>query len=354
MPDNSVKLVYYMGAGASVNALPVAKDMPARMNRLADLIPADTAFRPSIHPEQVEPICKDMRWLAKSAADRSVDVLARRYYLQKHSDDLLRLKKALSVFVLLEQAPKPADFRYGDFFAYLLGHDSAGKIAMPTDVRVISWNYDQQFQRAFAEFFHPDRDNRDVGEMLQVMPANTSQELQKSFYDDIFSICKLNGNAGVRLIDAKTASHMPDSYVNNDPKYDRQDAMTAATHFYEHERHKPELRFAWERDRRRDDALERIEKWRVPVDSVVVIGYSFPLFNRDLDRKILVDTLKPKRVYVQVAGDDAAVTDRLVGLGIDRASIDVVHDQSQFHIPPTYSPTERMSRATRAQQEQTR
>ena len=38
MPDNKANLVYYIGAGASANALPVAKDIPCRMNRLADRI----------------------------------------------------------------------------------------------------------------------------------------------------------------------------------------------------------------------------------------------------------------------------------------------------------------------------
>lgn len=363
MPDNKVNLVYYLGAGASANALPVAKDIPDRMNRLADLISNREYVQGKVRgynteeerltdsgdyvpkldsPKFVCKIYKDMKWLAKSVSRRSVDMLARRHYLQKQAKDLRRLKKALSVFILLEQAQSSADYRYGDFFSYLLDHDREEEIAMPTDVRVISWNYDQQFERAFAEFLH-DSEKRAAGRKLQVIPG-TSEPI----YDDIFSICKLNGSAGVRIdVDGKTMEN-PDAYVYDD---DQIQALSSATRFYQqiqqiaHERYEPELRFAWESASRRDNVLERIEKF-APVDTVVVIGYSFPLFNRDLDREIL-DMLKPKRVYVQVAEDYPAVTDRLLGLGIDRARIDVVHDQDQFHIPSTYSPSERMSRSTR-------
>ena len=99
----------------------------------------------------------------------------------------------------------------------------------------------------------------------------------------------------------------------------------------------PYLQFAWEDDRRRVEILERIEGFS-PVDAVVVIGYSFPLFNRNLDR-VVFEKLGPKEVFLQVAGDDA-VKDRLVGLGVKSDIIRIVGDQNQFHIPCSYSPAD--------------
>lgn len=69
---------------------------------------------------------------------------------------------------------------------------------------------------------------------------------------------------------------------------------------------------------------------------MVVIGYSFPLFNRNLDR-VVFEKLGPKEVFLRVAGDDA-VKNRLVGLGVAPKLIRIVDDQNQFHIPYSYSP----------------
>ena len=79
-----------------------------------------------------------------------------------------------------------------------------------------------------------------------------------------------------------------------------------------------------------------------PVDTVVVIGYSFPIFNRRLDR-VVFEALRPKEVFLQVAGDDA-VTDRLVGLEVEPEIVKVVGDRDQFFIPYSYSPRAWMSR----------
>ena len=216
---------------------------------------------------------------------------------------------------------------------------------MPADIRVISWNYDQQFERSFAEFIPESAYDarRAVDAELQVVPSVGSQ---REFFNDIFSIFKLNGSAGVRVT-GETMTENPDAYIYQDLD-DPSLACRAAIRFYDevtNNRATPHLKFAWEHDSRRATELARINMLG-PVDTVVVIGYSFPLFNRDIDHEIL-DTLSPREVYVQVACEHEAVADRLMGIGFKSKTIKVIRDQDQFYIPSTYSPKTRLSWSTR-------
>ena len=250
------------------------------------------------------------------------------------------LKATLSAFFMVEEGRQAADPRYGHFFAYMAGRIESGAVAMPPNVRVISWNYDHQFERAFAEYTpESDREGRRAtGDRLQVVPP-----LRRDRYDpSTFSILKLNGSAGARVPPSTDSPlrHNPDLYVYpSDFDY----SLFLALRFCENvasEELEPYIQFAWEDDTRRSDILELVDGFAPPpVDAVVVIGYSFPQFNRDLDRQIF-GALRPNEVFLQVAGDDN-VRDRLVGLGVDSDKITDVKDREQFFIPPSYSPSER-------------
>ena len=208
---------------------------------------------------------------------------------------------------------------------------------MPTNVRVISWNYDHQFEKSFAEFTPESRidERRSTGRKLQVVPP-----LIPDKYDPgAFSILKLNGSAGARVPPSTDSPprHNPDLYVHA-PELDN--SLFLALRFCDNvasEDLDPYIQFAWEDDTRRSDILELVDRF-APVRNVVVIGYSFPTFNRYLDRRIF-DALRPSEIFLQVAGDNG-VRDRIVGLGVDKDKIKIVEDQKQFFIPPTYSPLE--------------
>ena len=337
---NEVSLVYYIGAGGSAKALPVVSDTPKRMKQLAAALSDGNYDLDQQSRDALGSLCEEMNRLARVAAScPSIDVLARRYYLQRQSKELHALKATLSAFYVLEQSRRPADPRYGDFFAYMVDRDVLGNLAMPTDIRVITWNYDGQFEKSFADFFEDVDHRREVGSMLQVTPATGTST---DYYSDIFSIYRINGAAGIRERSNQLLTHYFDAFVQ-----DRQNmsaALRLTLYFYQNVTSgtdKPYLQFAWEDDTRRANVLNHIGGFS-PVDAVVVIGYSFPIFNRGLDREIL-ETLRPKRVFLQVAGDDA-VTDRLVGLGIEREIIKIIGDRNQFFIPYSYSPRAWMSR----------
>ena len=348
--QDAVSLVYYIGAGASAKSLPLVSNTPSRMRDLANELSNGDYELDSQHSDVLKGLCSEMKGLAdRSASCPSIDVLAQHLHLQGNAVELRMLKATLSAYYVLEQSCNPSDPRYGDFFAYMADKDASGTLAMPTDVRVVSWNYDMQFEKSFAELIHDPRyeKRRGSGKMLQVVPTGIESP---EHYDDIFSIYKLNGTAGTRdNREILVKSYDPVVY-GQAGRLDSGD-LRLTLHFYEKVtsgNDRPYLQFAWEDDDRRDSVLRLIRRF-APVEILVVIGYSFPLLNRDLDRSVL-EVLSPNEVFLQVAGDEA-VMDRLAGLGVESQSIKVVRDQDQFHIPHSYSPSARLSRSSRDEQD---
>ena len=316
------------------------------MERFAnELVNGDYKVVPE-HEDVFASLCSEMRALADRAKSYpSIDLLARILYLRGEKAELRQLKATLSAYYALEQSRSHSDPRYGFFFAYMADRDANGILAMPTNMRVVSWNYDMQFEKSFAEFIRDPyyEERRDSGRMLQVVPTGVESH---DHYDDIFSIYKLNGTAGTRD-NRKMLIKSYDPVVYGQPGRVDSGDLRLILHFYQNatnEKDKPYLQFAWEDDDRRTSVLGLIERF-APVETVVVIGYSFPPFNRDLDRKMF-EELRPNEVFLQVA-EDENVMDRLVGLGIDPRIIRVIRDREQFHIPNSYSPSLRLSRRSR-------
>ena len=160
------------------------------------------------------------------------------------------------------------------------------------------------------------RGKRESGKMFQVIPTGIESH---EHYDGIFSIYKLNGTAGTRdNREMLVKSYDPVVYGQTG----RLDSgnLRLTLHFYQNVtrgKDEPYLQFSWEDDNRRASVLGLIESF-APVETLVVIGYSFPLFNRDLDRTVF-EVLRPSEVFLQVAGDEAVI-DRLVVWGWNRES----------------------------------
>ena len=90
---------------------------------------------------QIE-LIEDIKWLFDLSNDHaSVDTAAKKLFIKGDYKNLLRLKVALSIFLIVEQILKSPDKRYDSFFSSILG-DS--KSDFPKNIRVVSWNYDLQ------------------------------------------------------------------------------------------------------------------------------------------------------------------------------------------------------------------
>ena len=97
---------------------------------------------------------------------------------------------------------------------------------------------------------------------------------------------------------------------------------------------KTALKFSWE-----DDSLNTIKEAIESThntDILVVIGYSFPFFNRAVDREIIRE-MKLKKVYIQNESNDInRVRTGFLSIKPDMNPKDIVDitDTSQFFLPP--------------------
>jgi len=279
----------------------------------------------------------DLQWLVGESENfSSVDTLAKKFYLTRNLDSLQRLKYALSFFFMLEQVRQPVDSRYDSFWAALLEPDLE-KFATEARLNIVSWNYDVQLEKSLLKFTN--RMLADIHSILQVYPFSTSKSPthEPSKIDATrFSAVKLNGTASVfesngQIVDPVYWQH-PEVTAN---------AITDIANYYQRGRHQhpnklyPSLSFAWE-DRNRI-ALQQASDASAESEVLIIIGYSFPFFNRKIDRALLESMKKLRQVYIQVrAIDGAAVRERFQTFRPDIQHITSISDEGQFYIPYGY------------------
>lgn len=97
---------------------------------------------------------------------------------------------------------------------------------------------------------------------------------------------------------------------------------------------RPHLSFAWESSEKQDQLMEAIRQTTSDTESVVVIGYSFPFFNREIDRAIFAGMPNLKTVYIQDPNPEAAEPSLKAVLPEDvNIKIEYQKDCTQFYLP---------------------
>lgn len=222
----------------------------------------------------------------------NIDSYAKKLYIRSEHEELIRLKATLSAYLVLEQAKNPLDKRYNSFFASILGSTAN---QFPKQLKILSWNYDYQIEKAYIGF----ADSKEL--YLAQKDLNVVSKYTKSFIDSSeFAIFKLNGSTDIS--DYRGSKYY--SYeINLDEEFGlslidvvlrNYTVLTRLSCF------KSSLSFAWEKNEQgefsiADKAINGVNETNI----LVAIGYSFPFFNRKIDRKIIGSMNKLEKVYLQ-------------------------------------------------------
>lgn len=223
---------------------------------------------------------------------------AKKLYLTQDESNLLKLKIVFSIFMIFEQLRKDADKRYDSFFASILEHSN---VRFPKNVRIVSWNYDFQFEKAYSEYCSK-VDIKDIQRSLFI--KNKFFESAIDVTSDEFSITKLNGT---------TYFYDTENYKNYNlflsiNECENQFMQILDTYYpiniaeYKKNNLSSGLSFAWEhvKSPRTDQTIVDIVKQDTAETNIlVVVGYSFPYFNRDIDREIIGNMKNLQKVYFQ-------------------------------------------------------
>lgn len=332
------KITYLFGAGASRHALPVVNEIPERIKKLINLLESDNlklidqASYSDLNLRNLKTnrefqldMIATLNWMmTESEKHASVDTFAKKLFIKRKYDDLKKLKIAMSVFFVFEQTLNKVDFRYDAFFASLLTSLSN----FPDNVRILSWNYDYQFELAFSEY----SDQHDIR-------SNQSWLKINSKYGDNdrhtgFGIYKLNGTTGL-YSDGGWQQYMyaPSLKVPVDVSFVNQITRNYVAGTYLNNVHSS-LSFAWEPENPEKSIINKAIENTSDTHSLVIIGYSFPFFNREVDRKIIGAMTNLKKVYIQ-SPEAEIIKERFQAFKDDLKGIELISkfDVGQFLLP---------------------
>ncbi|WP_291131902.1 hypothetical protein [Flavobacterium sp. UBA7682] len=324
-----MKITYLFGAGASCEALPIVNQIPKRLDGLIEKIKKNEfeftnqeTYNEINKSKILELIVEDLRWLRDSTENHaSIDTLAKKLYLKEKRSELNKLKSALSIFLILEQIINPADKRYDAFFASILDEHYS---ELPTNIRILSWNYDSQFEKSYAEY----TDSPEWDQNRTSLRVTTKSSTRRPRADG-FNIIKLNGSHNV----IGDAGHSVYEFCPTGKGYNKQIMESILKTYMDLKKTENRLysglSFAWEKE---ENIIEFAKQQTIDTEILVVIGYSFPYFNRNVDRAIIKNMEKLSKVYFQ-SPEAAALKERFATIRTDIKDLVSISDVKQFYLP---------------------
>ena len=345
------KVVYLLGAGASYGArgekdkvfkfknpitgtigqyscpniiagLPIVSELPQRIRYMLSII-QDYMDKTELDGEK-RTRCQNLadgfsKLLDGCTKHATIDTFVKKLWIQK-SPEYKAVERYISAYFMLEQIliAKP-DQRYDTFIASIL--DDLNQL-FPDNISVISWNYDYQLELAFSEYMH----KKSLSGLQFFLQSTSKNQINDSFIGSKFNIVKLNGSALFTnnniLIDPIDFQEDKIDYICN---------IVANAHINV----KNLLSFSWER--LKDSFEQQIISSVSSAETVVVIGYSFPFFNRKVDPFIFGNMKSLKKIYVQDMHPNniaESIRNLLTDEQKKHITIEPRMNLDQFYLPP--------------------
>ncbi|MFT3845388.1 MAG: hypothetical protein QM725_10065 [Lacibacter sp.] len=343
-------VTYLLGAGASANCLPVIQNFSKRLliskkileediQARSDLynINFDTPRKPPIISDldAAKEIIKELEWvISESATHQTIDTLAKKFF-HKDLKSLFRLKRILIFFFLFEQKmakrinsqihkddhenaksyeenlvssiKEASDKRYDSFIAAVL-KNIPNKIELQNNIKVLSWNYDCQFEIALMNYSN--KNFNELKAFFQVLPNTSTFNTNKLNLDlGKFAFLKLNGSAEYDsfAINNGGGQNILETNIDEGTTLNRliEDYMNSKKYENSQNSHLTYFNYSWEqvgefvnKYEGYNECIKNAFTIAEETEILVVIGYSFPFFNRKIDRKIM-NSNRIQKVYVQ-------------------------------------------------------
>ena len=345
-------ITYYIGAGASFHSLPLVKSMKIRMrafSRFLKILNENKEIKNEFAQDFIQYLDEIIE---KDEDNTSIDSYAKQLFFSKNFEKLNILKCILSSYLSFEQLKKPKgyvfysdrlitqnsyeelnsefqksisntiDKRYRNFWSEILDTESMG---LPRNVFIISWNYDMQFETSYCEIMNENIKN--AQEKLNVCPPKFLNDGSISS-----SIIKLNGTAGLLKSNNQLLNYFDfnkhNLLENVDYLIEILEKNITRT-FLE-----PQFYFSWE-----ENEITKNARWMaknvIDISNIlVVIGYSFPIYNKKIDAEIFKNNTIEK-VYLQCPENEAdEISVRITAIsGISSENIKPISNLETFYIP---------------------
>jgi hypothetical protein len=232
----SKNITYLLGAGASANALPTINEINTRLVLFRDLLfryisdKQRNLVNNDLHPTAHD-LFASLKWVISNTDKHfTIDTFARKLFaISSRHPELRILKCVLSTFFVFEQITFPEneilrkekdqifrkqipDKRYDNLISSLI-EDEINNSNILGNIKVLSWNYDSQFEYAYKEFWDFNY-LYETHRQLQVIPSMWISEIRDKQEIDLdkFSLIHLNGLAGFNNIIGSNSSTLLDKF----------------------------------------------------------------------------------------------------------------------------------------------
>ena len=330
-------VTYLIGAGASagkraktngliIEGLPCVKEIPRRLSTLTGNFRSNLNSFGGSERSEMERLVYTINTLYEASTHHStIDTYAKKLFLRGEKNTFELTEAYLAFYFIVEQILLKPDSRYDTFLANIL--DS--KLNIPDNINIISWNYDSQFEIAYREYSQD-----------KLLPIASKMACSQN---DRPKILKVNGTAAfenlwdIPTLRANYPSLTP-SYFGHGEDYIDINRMKYILDLFKKlqkgETGKTQLSFAF--DGVCNELLYNTVDKIVLTTNVVVIGYTFPFFNREVDRRLMNMLSKSKtKIYIQdLYPERIKQSIRAVLPDFRETNIVLLNDVDQFFLPP--------------------
>ncbi len=349
-------ITYFIGAGASFHSLPLIRTMGVRMQAFSSFLKHQRE-NGEIKKELIQPFIDELdKLITHEKESTSIDAYAKELTNSNKQMELHRLKMVLSSYFIFEQLIKPEDIifyekdgktkvsseiqemlstpidrRYRTFWAdYINGFDSVPA----SNIKIISWNYDMQFEFAFSRLKNYSLEL--TQQEIQVFPAKLKTIDKKKF-----CLLKINGTAGLFRENGKEINKLENYFdlkqhhLNN---FNLELLLNIFNQNYSRVFTEPVFSFAWEENSITNETRKIAKEILNETNILVIIGYSFPSFNRTIDRQLFENIESIEKIYYQAPINEInELIMRLEGVNPRLRELTIgIENLAKFHIPNEY------------------
>ncbi len=315
-----MKITYLLGAGASANALPLIKKTDNSDGLSTELERFITQNRLKIEKKSGNKEYLNLVSITKKCIEFGTPDLYAKFLLETGDNDNYKLlKKIISSFFKYEQdLQKKFDYRALTFLTTITKNKK-----IPSEIRVLSWNYDRQLEIASEK----------------MKPISDSIYNKVKGFSCWPNIYESYNNTNIKIKDLPFLFHLNGIAGYHYSNYDF--AMPNKDYFDFDSTNEVLLSFAWE-DQSNDEIslfhenrLSMAKELTSGTEIFVVIGYSFPFFNREIDKE-LFKSMKASldKIYFQDPYSDGKHLAKQFDLS-EKVSNNIVHitQIENYHIP---------------------
>lgn len=327
--NGDTKSVRHIYCANIIEGMPLVIEIPQRILYICDLIRnSDSTPDLYITTAKTQPsieftkdlLVKDLMWLYDGAIKHAtIDTFAKKLFLTERVEEYNKLKKLLAIYFIIEQVINKPDSRYDTFLANIL----TPKLEIPDRIKILTWNYDSQFEIAFNEYRKTIISPKDIG----------CYSLYDNEITESPAIFKVNGTASFN--NWNSLANFRSNYKLNKTILDKI--------IYAYKDNESLLSFAWETSKKKSDdiptirtAIKQIKEARI----LVVVGYTFPFFNRVVDKSLISSMDYLNKIYIQDPRANEVMQNIDAVLPVHKkkpyepVSIIPITNCDQFYLPP--------------------